>query len=129
MRNHRVSCRCVIDVMLLGYVCCTGLIESNSNHCFFTVLPSASTRVSHTLVAAVSHPLEFQNQGAKRPNLQSVSCMSCRYECGMTVPTLCLTLERWMGFRQAGCSQSLVASMSCVFFSFPWRRCLWGCDL
>ena len=26
-----------------------------------------------------------------------------------------------------GCSQPLVASLSCVFFSFPWRRCLWSC--
>ena len=25
-----------------------------------------------------------------------------------------------------GCSQPLVASLSCVFFSFPWLRFLWG---
>ena len=54
----RHSCRCVIDVML-HCVCCTRL-SSNSNHCLFTELPSASVRVRHFLAAAAAHPLEFE---------------------------------------------------------------------
>ena len=44
-------CRCVIDVMLLGGVCCTRL-----NHCLFSLfseLSSASTRVRHTRAAEI----------------------------------------------------------------------------
>ena len=88
-------------------------VYSNSNHCLFCELPSL--------------PLEFElrpqlihwtskYQGLERPNLQGVSCRP-RFECGMTFPTLCLILECWM-----------VASLSCGFFSFPWRRCLCGCE-
>ena len=37
-------------------------------------------------------------EGVERPNLQGVSCRP-RFECRMTLPTLCLTPERWMGSR------------------------------
>ena len=45
------------------------------------------------------------------------------------LPTLCLTSEHWMGIQE--CSQPLVASLSCVFLSLPWRSYLWGweCNL
>ena len=35
-------------------------VNSNSNHCLFSELPSASVRVRHTRVAAAAHPLEFE---------------------------------------------------------------------
>ena len=35
-------------------------VNSNSNHCLFSELPSASTRVQHTRAVAVAHPLEFE---------------------------------------------------------------------
>ena len=35
-------------------------IYSNLNHCLFSELPSASTRVWHTLAAVAAHPLEFK---------------------------------------------------------------------
>ena len=35
-------------------------VNSNSDHCLFSELPSASTRVRHTRVVAVAHPLEFE---------------------------------------------------------------------
>ena len=35
-------------------------VNSNSNHCLFSELPSASTRVRHTRAAAAAHPLEFE---------------------------------------------------------------------
>ena len=37
-------------------------------------------------------------QGVERPNLLGLFCR-LRFECGMTFPTLILTLERWMGVR------------------------------
>ena len=35
-------------------------VNSNSNHCLFDELPSASVGVQHTRAAAASHPLEFK---------------------------------------------------------------------
>ena len=35
-------------------------VTSNSNHCLFSELPSASTRVRHSRAAAAAHPLEFE---------------------------------------------------------------------
>ena len=35
-------------------------VNSNSNHCLFSELPSASTRVRLTRAAAAAHPLEFE---------------------------------------------------------------------
>ena len=54
----RVSCRCVIDVVWLGLVCCTRLIRTLIT--LFSELPSASTRVRHSRAAATAHPLEFE---------------------------------------------------------------------
>ena len=34
--------------------------NSNFNHCLFIELPSAASRVRHTLAAAAAHPLEFE---------------------------------------------------------------------
>ena len=62
--------------------------------------------------------------GVERHNLLGLSCRR-RFECGITFPTLCLTPERWIGSTVQ--STTVVASMCCVFFSFLWRRCLWGC--
>ena len=35
-------------------------VNSNSNHCLFSELPSASTRVLHTRTSAAAHPFEFE---------------------------------------------------------------------
>ena len=35
-------------------------VNSNSTHCLFRELPSASTRVRHTLAAAAAHPLKLE---------------------------------------------------------------------
>ena len=59
----RLSCRCVIDVMLQH--CMLYKVNSNSNHCLFSQHPPASvrvrnTRVRHTRAAAAAHPIEFE---------------------------------------------------------------------
>ena len=38
-------------------------VNSNSNHCLFRELKSASTGVRHSRVAAAVHPLEFEVSG------------------------------------------------------------------
>ena len=69
-------------------------VNSYCNHCLFSELPSASTKVRHT-----RYPLEFEVSRCKElPNLQGVSCRP-RFECGMTFPTLCLIPGRWMRSR------------------------------
>ena len=35
-------------------------VNSTSNYCLFRELKAASTRVRHTRVAALAHPLEFE---------------------------------------------------------------------
>ena len=65
----RVSCRCFIDVMLLGSVWCTRLIRTRITDCSVSnvcsVIPSASTSVRHPLTAAAAHPLEFEVSGCR----------------------------------------------------------------
>ena len=41
-------------------LCMLNQVNSNSNHCLFSELPSASARVRHTRAAAAAHPLEFE---------------------------------------------------------------------
>ena len=41
-------------------LCVLYKVNSNSNHCLFSELPSASVRDRHTRTAAAVHPLEFE---------------------------------------------------------------------
>ena len=50
-----VSDLCVIDVKLLGRVCCTRLIRT-----LITSVPSASTSLIHSRAVAAAHPSEFK---------------------------------------------------------------------
>ena len=56
----RLSCRCVIDVMLLHCVCCTRLIRTRIIVCSMSFHLHASVRVRHTRAAVSDHPLEFE---------------------------------------------------------------------
>ena len=71
-------------------------VNWNSNHSLYSELPSASTRIRHTeLLPQIIHWC-LKYQGVECTNLQGVCCRP-RFEYGMTFPTLCLILERWMG--------------------------------
>ena len=99
-------------------------VNSNSNDCLSSELPSASTiafDVSELRLQLIHSSLKYQ--GIERPNLLGLSCRF-RFECGMTFPTLCMTPERWMGSRV----QSTVGCFPELRFLFPWSRCLWGCE-
>ena len=95
-------------------------VNSNCNQCLFSEFKSASNRVQQPELRPQHTHWSLEYQGIERPNLLGLSCR-LRFECGMTFPTLGLTPERGMASRSG---QPLVASLSCVFFSFPWRRCL-----
>ena len=41
-------------------------VSSNSNHCLFSELPSASTRVRYSRATAAAHPLEFEVSRCRR---------------------------------------------------------------
>ena len=97
-------------------------VNSNSNHCLSSELPSASTRVRHTSAAAAAHSLEFEVSRRRTLKFSRSFLPAQEFECGMTFPTLCLRPERWMGLRV----QSNVCCFSELCFHFPWRRCLWG---
>ena len=56
----RLSCRCVIYVLLLHCVCCTRLIQTRIIVCHSSSRAPASVRVRHTRAAAAAHPLEFE---------------------------------------------------------------------
>ena len=93
----RVSCRCVIDVLWLGLVCCTRLnrslitLCSASFHLLQLELDIPEMRPHH-----IHRSLKYQ--GVERPNLLGLSSR-LRFDCGMTFPALCLIPERWMGSR------------------------------
>ena len=83
---------CVIDVMLLHCAYCARLIRTLIFVCSVSYHLLLSW-VRHTQATAAAHPLEFEDPGVERPNLQGVSCRP-RLVCEMTFPTLCLTPER-----------------------------------
>ena len=88
----RLSCRCVIDVMLLHCVCCTRLIRIRIIVC---------SVIFHLLLSKFDIPVlrlqlihqSLKYEGVERTNLQGVSCRPRRV-CVMTFITLCLTPER-----------------------------------
>ena len=113
----KVACLFVIDVMLLRYVCCIYKVKSNSNHRLCTELPSSSTRVRYSRVAAKLIQWSLRYQGVKRPNLQG-------YPPGLgsmwnDLPyTLCLPPESWTGLRvqsAVGCFYELKFFQFSVF--------------
>ena len=48
-------------------------VNSNSNHCLLSELPSANTRVRHSRAAAVAHTLELEVSGVERPICKAFS--------------------------------------------------------
>ena len=100
-----VSCRCVIEVVLLGLERFARLIRTPITICsesFHLLLLEFDILV---LRPHLNH-WSFKYHGVERPNLQGVSCRP-RFECGMTCPILCLTPKRWMVQCIIGCFPEL----------------------
>ena len=102
-------------------------VNSNSNHFLFSELPSAPILefdISELRPQLIHGSLKYQGVG--RPDLLCLS-YRLRFECACKWPSQHCVSHQNAGWVQERCQQ-LVDSLSCVFFSFSWRRCLWGCE-
>ena len=99
-------------------------VNSNSNHCLFSELPSASVRVCHTRAAAAANPLEFEVS----------RCWTSQFaRCFLPAET-----RVWNDLpytvSDTGTIDGIKGAVNrwllpwVVFFCFPWRRCLWDCE-
>ena len=122
----RVSCHCVIDVMLLHCACCTRLIQTSIIVCLFSELSSASVRVWHTWAVAAAHPLEFEVSRCKTSQFARCFLPVQTRVCHDLLYTVFDTGMLY-GFEEA-VDRWLLLSLS-LFFSFLWHSCLWGCKV
>ena len=93
--DHSFSSLCRHHVAGL---CMLRKVNSISHHRLFSELSSASTRVRQTQADDAAHPLKFQVSRCRTSKF--VGCFLLhKFVCGMTLSTLCLTPEHWMGLR------------------------------
>ena len=119
-----VACRCVIDVTLLGYGCCTRLIQTRITLCsvsFHVIPPEFDILELRSLLIHWSLPY----QGVERPNSQGDHCHR-RFECGMTFPIY--TMSDTGTLTGSNCAR--VMSTVGPWFEFsPWFGWWWGCEI
>ena len=89
-------------------------VNLNSNHCMFSELPSASTRVCHTRAAAAAHPLEFE---VSRCRMSQFAMYFLPAQVRMWNDLLYTLFDTGTPDWLKDASQLLVASQSCVFSS------------
>ena len=97
--------------------------KSNAHHCLFSLLPSASIGVWHTLHIRC-RSLSIGVLSIKVQNVPICKMFPAGPGSNVEWPSLHCVWHRNAGWVQ-GRSQPMVASLSCVFFSIPFRRCLW----
>ena len=98
--------------------------KSYSNQCLFSEFPPAAPRVRYTRTAAAAHPLEFEVSWCRTSNFAR-SFLPAQVRTWKDLPYT-VSYAETLDASVQGCCQPLVASLSCVFFSFPWCRSLWG---
>ena len=99
-------------------------VKSNSNHCLFNELPSASARVLLSLAAAATHPLEFEVSRCRTS--QFARCfLPAQTRLWNALPYTVFGTRTLDGFM--GAVNRWLLPWLC-FFSFQWGRCLWGCE-
>ena len=101
-------------------------VNSNSNNRLFSKLPSGSTTVRQISAAVAAHPFEFEVSRCRTSQFTR-SFLPALVRLWNDLPYTVFDTRTLYLFKGA-CSQPLVASLSCVFFSFPWGWCLWGCE-
>ena len=114
----RLSCRCVINVMLLHCVCCTKLIRT---------LIIVCTVSFHLLLSEFDIPelrLQLINWSSKYQGVDIPIGKVCPVG-----PDSCV---EWPSLHcvwhlNVGWEQSIVGCFHDFFFVFLWHRCLWGC--
>ena len=74
-------------------LCMLYKVNSKSNHCLFSELPSAPVRVRHTRAEAAAHVIEFQLSGCRMS--QFARCfLPIQTRLWNDLPMQCLTAER-----------------------------------
>ena len=96
-------------------------VNSNTNHCLFSEIPSDSVRVRHTRAAAAAHPVEFEVSRCRTS--QFATCFLPAQTRVQTFFALCLTPERLMGLRE----HSIVGCFPEFVFQFSVVQVLYGC--
>ena len=97
-------------------------VNSNSNHCLFSELPTASCWVRHTQAAAAALPLEFEV--AKCRTSQFSSCfLPAPVRMWNDLPYIVFDTGTLDGFKDA---VILWLLPELFFVSYSWRMCLWG---
>ena len=110
-------------------LCMLYKVNSNSNHCLFSELPSASVRVRQTRAVAAAGPLEFEvskwrtSQFARWNDPDSWWNDTAQTRVWNDLPYTVFDTGTLDGF-QGAVNRCLLPWVE--FFSLPWRRCLWG---
>ena len=105
----RVSCCCVIDVMLLGYVCRTRLIRTQVTVCSatFRLFPSKFESIldtntyTYTRAAAAAHALEFEVLRCRTSLFASFFLLALPHIVGNDLPRIVFDTGMLDGFRGA----------------------------
>ena len=105
-------------------ITCTG-VNSKTNLCLLSKIPSVLTRFPHTRATAAAHPVEFEVSKCRTAQFARSSFCQVKSLPGTSLPgQVCMwnnlhhMFDTWRldGFN--GCSQPLIASLSCVSFQF-----------
>ena len=102
-------------------LCLLYTVNSNSNHCLFSELPSASVRDRYTIAAAPAHLLEFEV--SRYRTSQFARCFLPAQTRVLNDPYTVFDTGTLDGFK--GAVNRCMLPWVC-FSLFPWRRCLWG---
>ena len=109
---------------LVAALCMLYKVNSNSNYCLFSDLPSSSVRVQHTRAAAAAHLLEFEVSWLI--TYQFARCfLPANTRVQNDLPYTVFDTGTFYGLKGA-VNRWLLPRV--VFFSFPWRRCFWDCE-
>ena len=120
-----VSFRFVIDVMLLHRECCTRLIRTIIIVQWAYICFCLSSTYPNYGPAATAHPLEFEVSRCRTSQFAR-SFLPALTRVWNHLPYAVFDSGTLDGFKGAVNRWFLPRV---VFFSFPWRWCLWGCDI
>ena len=93
-------------------------VNSNSNHCLFRELPSASIRVRHNRAASAAHPVEFEVSMCRTSQFAR-SFLPAQVRMWNDLPYTVFHTGTLDGFK--GAVNHWLPPLSCDFFSFSWR--------
>ena len=101
-------------------LCMLYKVNSKSNHCLFSELPSVSVKIRHTRAAAAARPIVFEVS----------RCRTSQFaRCFLPAQTRVWNDLLYTVFHTGtleGLQGAVNRASLSLFFNFLWRRCLWG---